>query len=174
MFGPGQLVRNTKTDKCAKIIDPWDNKFEDDDGNVFEDNIADYTHIEDEFGRPAWPNDKARKYAKLSKEELLKMRKRSLKEWEQKILSIMDGNSGDEDDKPSMYVSHPFANNGYCDLMETYFLRNRGAKPLYTYYHPIYERIVESNEMVFTYKGKTWIYDGTSLMMVSKIAKGLI
>jgi len=153
------------------------------DGTKFVDDINNYAHVEDELGRPYFKqpakgqfvDESAKKYL-VSKKKLARMRQKRLEEWEAKILYRMDHDGPKpvveivgkikttryplhSSDVGGKYVQCPFADGGDSSLFRDFFLKRRGAVPLYEKWNSIRKEYMPG-PMVFRHTdGQLWIYD---------------
>ena len=170
MYGATQTLYHKETKKLARLNPlnrdsawAWDigdkTRFIDKEGNVFFDHITNYTHIEDEFGRPySKPLEKgqhvdesAEKYVSLTKGQRIQLCRKSAVEWERKILDKM----AKED-----YILSPFADGSMCPYMYQYFMKHRKAKPVWV------SSSLYRSPMMFRYNNKVWIYQDHRLEAV--------
>jgi len=176
MYYNNQTLKHKKTNKLARLVPhskstwAWDigerTPFIGEDGKEFLGNICDYTHIEDELGRPyskqpkegQFIDESAKKYL-VNKYEKLKMRKKKLLEWEKKVLGVMK--KGDTIIKGQVRkrgsVLCPFADGSQSTLFRRFFLKRRKAIPLYKYWNSIRKEYV-NGPVSFTYKKEVWVY----------------
>jgi len=178
MYSRNQTLRHKVTNRLARLDESAQDKvslwawnigertaFVDEDGSQFTDDINNYTHIEDEFGRPysnppqtgEFVDESARKYL-VDDRTKAKMRRESLLKWERKILDRMEGKNLHQCDRPKKSVLCPFADGSHCSLIEKFFLFRRGAKPLYRQFDSV-TRKWKGHAPAFTYKGQLWMYD---------------
>lgn len=128
------------------------------DGKIFTDDINNYTHIEDEFGRPISgsyfkdkPDLSLKEYVNLTDSQKKRLKLKSCKEWEARILKEME---------ESKSVRCPFADGDICPAIRDFFMKNRKAKVLFNYYDSYSKKMLPAWwEMIFTYKGQKWIYN---------------
>jgi len=170
MLGARQTLRNKKTNQLARLCgqdecSAWawnlgsNTLFIDEYGNKFEDDIKNWTHVEDEFGRAALGRVKEgefvatnlKKYL-VSDEEKAKMLKESLERWEQELLKEMD--------EAEYEVRNPFADGGkggagMCFKFKEYFLNRMGAKPFYR--KRMYSGRLYDGPVYFHYRGEMWV-----------------
>ena len=132
-------------------------RFIDEKGRVFKDNIKNYTHIEDDFGRPLvganreknkYVDVTLKKYVGLTEKQKNNNRVKALNSWYKKLLWQMGQKNT---------ISSPFSNNGYSYRLEEYFFKRIKAKPIAKF---IEKQITEncSREYFFSYKGKKWYF----------------
>ena len=188
MLYNGQTLVHKKTNKLARLnhdreasMWAWNigkkTAFISENGKKFADDISNYTHIKDELGQPyAHPpkegqfvDETAKKYL-ISKAELAKMRRKKLEELEADILDRMAGNVKMNSciirggvkrtyscDVPKKMVHCPFSD--VYPLFRDYFMKRRGAGPLYRSWSSISKRYVDG-PMVFRHTdGQVWIYE---------------
>lgn len=190
MLANGQTLRHKKTSQLVRL-DPepgemWIGEktaFIARDGTIIIDDIKNYTHVEDELGRPyckmpaegQFVDESAEKYL-ISSRKMAKMRQKRLKEWEAKVLDRMSGNvktftyicNGKSTistcDSPRKSVHCPFADGseggaGFSSLFRDFFLKRRGATPLYKVWNSIRKEYT-LGPMVFEHTdGQIWLYD---------------
>jgi hypothetical protein len=195
MLMNGQTLRHRKTGKLARL-DPSPNTtfawnigketaFIAEDGTKFIDDSKDYTHIEDELGRPyanapeqgQFVDESAKKYL-VSEKELLKMRQKRLEQWEAEVLHRMEhGGEPDEvrvDPDGTRHIKHgkhscdvagkmvlcPFSDGSRSLLFEKFFLKHRKAVPLFKKYEKFTKDGWRDGPMVFRHTdGQFWLYD---------------
>lgn len=209
MLSNGQTMRHKETNKLARL-DPvpgetwaWDigkkTAFVAKDGTKFIDDIGNYTHVEDELGRPysrmpaegQFVDESAEKYL-ISAKKLAEMRQKKLKEWEAEVLDRME-NGGPKPYteiiagvKTTIYPRHccdvagksvhcPFADGSDSLLFRKFFLANRGATSLYEKWGSVLKKYV-SGPMVFRHTdGQIWIYnEQLSELVVIKDIKNIV
>ena len=193
MLANGQTLRHKHTNRLARL-DPtpgetwaWDiskkTAFIDENGTKFIDDISNYTHIEDELGRPyfnlpkedQFVDEGARKYL-VSKEKMAKMRQKRLEEWEAEVLDRMENGSPGpyveiisgvkttcyprhSSDVAGKYVGCPFADGSDSFLFKDFFLKRRKAVPLYKEWNSIKKEYMDG-PMVFRHTDdQLWMYD---------------
>lgn len=188
MLANGQTLKHKETNRLVRL-DPtpgqtwaWDiskkTAFIAENGTKFIDNINNYTHIEDELGRPyfnmpkegQFVDESAKKYL-VSEEKMAKMRKKKLKEWEAKVLDRMAGNvkmftytcNGKPKtttcDSAKKSVHCPFADGSKSFLFRDFFLKHRKAIPLYKEWNSIKKEYLDG-PMIFRHTdGQMWMYD---------------
>jgi len=195
MLGNGQTLRHKEREELARLDPPtpgeswaWDigpnTAFIAEDGSKFIDDISNWTHVEDELGRPyakqpakgQFVDESAKKYF-VSEEELAQMREKKLGEWEAEILDRMK-NGGTpptikyiEGIKTTCYghgsydnagksVQGPFTWRGYQSLLfQNWFLKRRQAIPLYRSWNSIRKEYMDG-PMVFQHAdGQLWMYE---------------
>ena len=191
MLSTGQTLVHKKTKKLARLnpnreasMWAWNigkkTAFISENGEKFTDDISNYTHIEDELGRPyAHPPkegqfvDESAKTYLVSKTKLAKMRQEKLKELEAGILDRMAGNikmsSCTENgklrtyscDSPKKRVHCPFP--GIYAIFYSYFMERRKAVPLYRSWCSIKKKYIPG-PMAFRHTdGQLWIYERQGL-----------
>ena len=162
MYSVTQTLYHKETKKLARLnplredsIWAWDisdkTRFIDKEGNVFFDDINNYTCIEDEFGRPysklpgkgQCVDESADKYVNLTQGQRIRLRRKSAVGWERKILDKM----AKED-----FILCPFADGSMCSYMYNYFMKRRKAKPVWV------SSSLYRAPMMFKYNNKVWIY----------------
>ena len=193
MLSNGQTLKHKYVNRLARL-DPtpgetwaWDiskkTAFIAEDGAKFIDDIDNYTHIEDELGRPyakqpkegQFVDESAKKYL-VSKEKMAEMRQKRLEEWEAEVLDRMENGSPGpyiktmsgvkvtcyprhSSDIAGKYISCPFADGSDSLLFKDFFLKRRKATPLYRKWNMIKKEYMDG-PMVFRHTdGQLWIYD---------------
>lgn len=188
MLANGQTLRHKEINKLARL-DPtpgetwaWDigeqTAFIAEDGSKFLDDIANWTHVEDELGRPyckmpgkgQFVDESAKKYF-ISKEELAKMREKRLEKWEAKVLKRMAGkvkmfrmrvngkNEMHTCDSAKKSVHCPFADGGQSYLFRDFFLERRKAVPLYKAWNNIMKKYLDGPIIFLHTDGQLWVYE---------------
>ena len=181
MLSNGQTLKHKKTNKLVRLGDVGkETIFIAEDGTKFVDSISNYTYVEDELGRPCggcpaegqFVDESLKKYL-VSKEELLAMREKKLKEWESYILARMSGKlikyhvkeykggkwHSHSSDVAGKLVTCPFADGARSQLLEDFFLKRRKAVPLYRIWSSIRKEYLPG-PMVFRHTdGQLWIYN---------------
>lgn len=139
MVSTGQTLKHKTKNILVRII-PYKNdkiQFIDKEGNMFWDNLNNYTHIDDEFGRTyvrqptngQFVDESAEKYL-CSKRKMLEMRKYSLLRWEKRVFERMAGINCKTCDIPKKLVFCPFADGSMNHMARNFFLKRRKAIPL--------------------------------------------
>lgn len=188
MYIQGQTLRHKKTNILARLVPqtgdlnwycPGNNYtlFYKEDGTTFTDKLKNFTYINDEFGRPLcgqvengqYVDIKLKRYL-VSKEELLKLREKSLARWEEKILVEI---------KTKGSVQCPFSDGSKCTEIETYFLKKHNGKPLHKSYNCFTKEFdfVYCRQYIMKIYDKVWLYDEQMNWIVPtslKYLKGLI
>ena len=144
-----------------------------------EDDLDNYTHIDDEFGRPYTKqprenehvNTEAAKYL-VGKDELLNLRRNSLIAWEKRILDRMNGINMKQCDVAHKYVLCPFSDGSFCPPVRDYFLKNRNAKPLFRRYDPVRKEWVDGAVVFKHTDNQMWMYDSglNALYVITDLA----
>lgn len=203
MLANGQTLRHKERNELARL-DPtpgerwaWDiskkTAFIAEDGSKFTDDIANWTHVEDELGRPyfnlpgegQFVDESAKKYF-VSKEELSRMRQEKLEGWEAAVLDRMAGNvrtykvtvngkvETHTSDSAKKLVHCPFADGSKSFLFHHYFLKRRKAVPLYKVWNSFKKEYVDG-PMIFRHTdGQLWIYEGHMAADLKVIEEGSI
>lgn len=193
MLSNGQTLRHKETNKLARL-DPapgetwaWNvgekTAFIAEDGAKFIDDISNYTHVEDELGRPyarqppegQFVDESAKKYL-VSKEKMAEMRQERLEEWEAEVLDRMENGSPGpytkiisgikttclprhSSDIAGKYIGCPFADGSESFLFRNFFLKRRKAVPLYRVWNSIKKEYVDGSIVFRHTDGQLWMHD---------------
>lgn len=178
MYCNGQTLRHRKTNELVRLASikyplnwvDWASKTDRgtllirENGTKFTDNINNYTHIEDEFGRPyakqpkdgQFVDESAKRYL-VSPEEMAEMRQKSLEAWEDRLLGYMVKGKYSAD-TPGKAVLCPFSDGSRCSVFQEFFLRRRNATPLYKRWNSIKGEFSDG-PMIFRHiDGQLWMY----------------
>jgi hypothetical protein len=180
MYCSGQTLVHKKTKKLARFavnkkecsMFQWglgeNTVFVGEDGKSFVDDPENYTCVRDEFGRPisgifskSGPDLSLKRYVDLTKKQRLELKSQSIIEWEKRVLNKMDKQNS---------VLCPFSDGSRCWEMQKIFLRRRGARPLFKQYDSCLKRFRNSNKSIFEYGRKTWMFDGSELVVIKNIS----
>lgn len=171
MWCTGQTLRHKETNELVSLVPAkeasvwhWGNSdkgtlFYREDGTMFTDDHQNYTHVEDELGRPVshppkegeFVDTSLKKYL-VSPEKLAKMREDKLKSWEQDVLVRLYRDNR---------VFCPFADGSRSKVFKDYFLDKYGAIPLHITYNSISKKFDDMycRQYIFWLDGTLWMYD---------------
>lgn len=140
-------------------------RFIDEFGDVFLDDLNEYTHFEDFFGRPAsFTKEKStnpyvettlKKYLVFGKEREEKS-KIALEEWFNDIIQKLNKNN---------FVRNPFADGSRCVAIEKHFIETVGAEPLYKILSG--SRYTQCREYKFTLNNKLYLIRNDDIIQIS-------
>ncbi len=162
MLMDGQTLQHKETGVLVQLVPvatglAWhigkETPFYNEAGEKFTDDIANYTHISNEFGLPVCgcspkgPDLSLKKYIGV---DLTSMRENSLSKLEKELLAKM---------AISNYIIHPFANY----VFRKYFLKNRDVRSLYREWR---EDGWHDGLQVFNYNGQLWASDNGHLFVI--------
>lgn len=187
MYSNGQTLRHKRTNELVRLApsggSDWawnigkNTTLIREDGSKFFDDIINYTHIEDELGRPyakqpkegQFVDESAKKYL-ISKREKMRMRKKKLLEWEAKVLKAMKEGEGQSFCTAGKEVHCPFADGSRSYLFGKFFLQRRKARPLYRYWNGIKKGFTDGPMVFHHTDGQVWMYDRSDTLYVMESA----
>lgn len=177
MLGARQTLRHKETNELVRLhpegpdtemwhwgpINSGEAAFIGEDGQLLKGTLKDYTHIEDELGRPCCGNPLegehvATRYKKylVPEAEMEKLREVRLLGWEAKVLQEVGENKE---------IRAPFCAGGRpSQVFRKWFLERRKAITLHKTYDDISAKhrdcdFPDCRHFLFVYQGKAWLYE---------------
>lgn len=167
MYYSSQTLRHKGTNALVRLagekegpafhwnIEDGKSAFIAEDGTHFRDILDNYTHIEDELGRPVagfdikqgeFVDSSLRKYL-VSPEEKAQMREAKLLAWEAELLAEM---------RAGGRVLCPFADGSKSQVFQEWFLKRRNAVPLWE--EDSGQKWPEWAPVAFQFEGNWWVH----------------